>query len=185
MKKSILIFLAIVMVVGFSNKVMAQVSNTKATETTAAGAVLITAMGLVETAPMHFGSNVLTDALGGTVVLPSNSTTRTYTGGVAASAATPVATNAAYTVTGTGLETYAVTLPATTTVTHTTVASGVYTMDITLMTARFNGAGSDAITSALAADGTDSFTLGGTLTVQANQVGGIYAGTFDVTIDYN
>jgi hypothetical protein len=184
MKKIILSFLAIVMVVSFSNKVMAQ-SSTDVTENTAAGAVLITAMGITETAPMHFGSNVLTDALGGTVVLPSNSTTRGYTGGVVTSAATPVATNAAYTVTGTGLETYSVTLPATTTVTHTTVATGVYTMDITLMKARFNGAGADAITSTLAADGTDSFTLGGTLTVKANQVGGIYAGTFDVTIDYN
>ncbi len=182
MKKIIFSLLALVMVVGFSNKVAAQTSDT---EPTNAGAVLITAMTLTETAPLHFGSNVLTDALGGTVVLPSNSTTRQYTGGVATSAATPVATNAAYNVTGTGLETYSVTLPATTTVTHTTVATGVYTMDITLMKARFNGAGADATASTLAANGTDSFTLGGTLTVKANQVGGIYSGTFDVTVDYN
>jgi hypothetical protein len=182
MKKIILSFLAIVMVVSFSNKAMAQTLDT---ETTDAGAVLITAMGLVETAPLHFGSNVLTTTAGGTVLLPSNSTTREYTGGVATSPANPVATNAAYTVTGTGLETYAVVLPETTTVTHTSVATGVYTMDITLMTARFNGAGADAVTSALTAGGTDSFTLGGTLTVGENQVGGIYAGTFNVTIDYN
>lgn len=182
MKKLVFKFLAIAMIVGLSADVMAQ---TSATENTAAGAVLISAMTITETAPMHFGSNVLTDALGGTVVLPSNSTTRTYTGGVATSAATPVATNAAYTVTGTGLETYALTLPATTTVTHTSVAVGVVTMDITLMTARFNGAASDAITSTLDASGNDSFTLGGTLTVQAAQVDGIYTGAFDVTVDYN
>jgi len=182
MKKLVLSFLTICVMVSFSNKVVSQTSDT---ENTDVGAVLITALGLTETAPMHFGSNVLTNALGGTVLLPSNSTTREYTGGVATSAATPVATNAAYTVTGTGLETYAITLPATTTVTHTSVASGVYTMDITLMKARFNGAGADATTSTLAANGTDSFTLGGTLTVKADQVGGIYHGTFDVTIEYN
>lgn len=182
MKNFLFKFLAVIVIAGFSANVMAQ---TSATENTAAGAVLITAMTLSETAPLHFGSIVLTNASGGTVLLPSNSTTREFTGGVATSAATPVATNAAYDVTGTGLETYAVTLPTTTTVTHTSISTGVYTMDITLMKARFNGAGSDAVTSTLTAGGTDSFTLGGTLTVKADQVGGIYAGTFDVTIDYN
>jgi hypothetical protein len=142
-------------------------------------------MGLTETAPLHFGSMVMTDALGGTCVLPSNSTTRIFTGGVATSAATPVATNAAYNVTGTINETYALTLPATTTITHTTLSSGVYQMDITLMTARFNGKSADAVTSTLTSSGTDSFTLGGTLTIKAAQLGGIYAGTFDVTVDYN
>jgi hypothetical protein len=43
----------------------------------------------------------------------------------------------------------------------------------------------EAVTGTLDASGADSFTLGGTLTVLENQVGGIYAGTFDVTIDYN
>tara|TARA_R110001583_G_scaffold112949_2_gene263256 strand:- start:579 stop:1127 length:549 start_codon:yes stop_codon:yes gene_type:complete len=182
MKKQLLSLVAIFMIAGISSNLMAQ---TIATEPTNVGAVLIEAMTLTETAPMHFGSTVLTDALGGTIVLPSNSTTRVYTGGLATSPATPVATNAAYNVTGTGLETYAVTLPATTTLTHTTVSTGVFTMNVTAMTARFNGAGADATTSTLAAAGTDSFTLGGTLTVQANQVGGIYTGTFNVSVDYN
>ena len=78
-----------------------------------------------------------------------------------------------------------ITLPATTTVTHTTLSSGVYQMDITLMTARFNGAATDDITSTLTSSGTDSFTVGGTLTIKASQLGGIYAGTFPVSIDYN
>ncbi|MFA5297516.1 MAG: DUF4402 domain-containing protein [Lutibacter sp.] len=182
MKKTLLSLLAISMIAVFSNRMMAQTLDT---ETANAGAVLIQAMTLTKTVDLHFGSNVLTTAAGGTVVLPSNSTTREYTGGVATSPATPVATNAAFDVTGTGLETYAVVLPATTTVTHTSVGTGVNTMTVTNMTARFNGAAADAVTSALKADGTDSFTLGGTLTVKAAQVGGIYAGTFDVTVDYN
>ena len=174
--------MAFFVIAAFASNLAAQ---TSASESTDAGAVLIVAMTITETSPLHFGSNVLTNALGGTVVLPSNSTTRSYTGGVAASSATPVATNAAYNVTGTGLETYALTLPATTTVTHTTVGAGVNTMNITLMKARFAGAVADAVTSTLAAGGTDSFTLGGTLTVLANQIGGIYAGSFDVSVDYN
>lgn len=182
MKRSFIILAVIALMLGYSASAVAQ---TSASEETNAGAVLIVAMTLTETAPLHFGSIVLTTTAGGTVVLPSNSTTRSFTGGVATSAATPVATNAAYNVTGTGLETYALTLPASTTVTHTTVGAGVNTMTITLMKARFNGAGADAVTSTLASNGTDSFTLGGTLTVQENQVGGIYAGTFNVSIDYN
>jgi hypothetical protein len=183
MKKTLIIF-AFFLMAGISGNLMAQTSAT-VTGTTA-GAVLIQAMTLTQTAPLHFGSIVLTDASGGTVELPSNSTTRVFTGaGVATSAATPVATNAAYNVTGTINETYALTLPATTTVTLTTASAGVKTMTITLMTARFNGALADAVTSTLSATGTDSFTVGGTLTVQANQVAGIYAGTFNVTVDYN
>jgi hypothetical protein len=58
-------------------------------------------------------------------------------------------------------------------------------MTISGLVARFNGAGADAIVSTLSASGTDNFTLGGTLTVLANQVAGVYAGTFDVTVDYN
>ncbi len=171
------------MIVAFSASLMAQTSS--ATENTAAGAVLITAMGISETAPMHFGSNLLVDATGGTVVLPSNSTTRSYgSAGVVASSATPVATNAAYSVTGTGLETYAITLPTTTTVT-TDGGGANKTMDITSMLAYVASESANAVTGTLDASGDDSFTLGGTLTVQANQVGGVYAGTFDVTVDYN
>lgn len=183
MKKTLLSLLAISMIAVFSNNLMAQ--DTKATENTNAGAVLIQAMTLTKSVDLHFGSNVLTTAAGGTVVLPSNSTTRTYTGGVATSPATPVATNAAFDVTGTGLETYSITLPVTTTVTHTSVATGVFTMDITLMKAYVASAIGEAVTGTLSAAGTDSFTLGGTLTVKAAQVGGIYAGTFNVTVDYN
>ncbi len=182
MKKLLLSFATIVMIVAFSANLMAQ---TSATENTAAGAVLLTAMGITETSPLHFGSNLLTTAAGGTVELPSNSTTRVYTGGVVTSAATPAATNAAYNITGTGLETYDITLPTSTTVTHTSVSSGVYTMTITSMLAFVASESANAVTGTLDAAGTDSFTLGGTLNVQADQVGGIYAGTFDVTVEYN
>ncbi|NVO03310.1 MAG: DUF4402 domain-containing protein [Bacteroidetes bacterium] len=165
----------------FTTNTMAQTSAT-VTGTTA-GAKLIVPMTLTQTSPLHFGVINLLAGAGGTVILPSNSTTRTFTGGVALSAVAPLATNAAYNVTGTMNVTYALTLPTTITVTETTL--GLATMTISSILARFNGAAADAVTSTLSATGTDSFTVGGTLTIAAAQVAGIYAGTFNVTVDYN
>jgi len=159
--------------------------NAQSDVSTAASADLLVAMVISQTSPLNFGSSVLTDAAGGTIELPSNSTTRIYGGGVATSAASPAPTNAAYTVTGNANQTYAVVLPTTTTVTHTSVTTGVFEMDITLMKARFSGAAEDATISNLSSDGNDSFTVGGTLTVLPNQVGGQYTGTFQVSVDYN
>lgn len=182
MKKSLIFIAAIIMLVGFSFSAMAQTSAT-VTGTTA-GAKLIVPMTLTQTAPLHFGTiNVLLGA-GGTCLLPSNSTTRVFSAGLAASTVAPLATNAAYDVTGTMNVTYALTLPATITVTETVGASA--NMTIGTLKARFVGnPGADAVVSTLSGTGTDSFTLGGTLTVAAAQVPGIYAGAFDVTVDYN
>jgi len=180
MKKSFLLFAAIAMSVSFSTAVMAQTSAT-VTGTTA-GAKLIVPMTLTQTGVLHFGTiNILTGA-GGTVTLPTNSLTRDFTVGVSASAVAPYATHAAYNVTGTKNVTYALTLPSTITVTETLL--GTASMSI-VPVARFNGAGVDATTSVLSNSGTDNFTVGGALTVPASAVGGIYAGTFNVTVDYN
>jgi len=180
--KKITLFI-VIMVTVFTLNVNAQSSAT--ISSTGASANLLIAMTLTEVAPLSFGSSLLSDASGGTVVLPSNSTIRIYSGGVATSAATPTPTVAAYNVIGTGLETYALVLPSSITVTHTSISTGVNTMDITSMTARFNGASGDATTSSLSTNGTDSFTLGAKLIVQANQIGGQYSGVFQVSVDYN
>jgi len=183
MKKTFMILSAVVLMAGFSNSAMAVDGVTSSTiAATAAGAKIIVPMTITQVTPLHFGTvNTLT-GVAGTVLLPSNSITRVATG-VATSPVAPAATNASYTVTGTLSSTYSLTLPATTNVTSA-VAESV-PMTITLMTARFNGAAADAITSTLSTDGTDSFTLGGTLTVAASQKAGIYTGTFAVTVDYN
>jgi len=150
--------------------------------TTAAGAKIIVPMSLTQTSALHFGTINEISATAGTIVLPSNSTTRVFTGGFEASTVAPLATNAAYNVTGTAVSTYALTLPPSTVVTNTT---GTGTMTITLLTARFNGEATDAVVSTLSATGTDSFTLGGTLSAIGVQTGGAYAGSFDVSVDYN
>ena len=165
--------------------IAATITNINAQVSTSASADLLVAMVINQTSPLNFGSSVLTSAAGGSIELPSNSITRVYSGGVATSAASPAPTNAAYTVSGNANQTYAVVLPTTTTVTHTSVNVGAFEMNITLMKARFNGTAADATVSNLSAEGTDSFTVGGTLTVLPNQVGGQYTGTFQVSVDYN
>ena len=179
--KKIILFAAIVLMAGFSTTAMA-VGTAATVAATAAGAKLIVPMTLTQTSPLHFGTINLLLKAGGTVKLPSNSVVRVISSGLAASTIAPVATNAAYNVTGTMNVTYALTLPATVVVTETL---GDAVMTISTMTARFNGAASDAVVSTLSATGTDNFTVGGTLTVTPAQIGGIYAGTFPVTVDYN
>ena len=180
MKKSLLIFAALLIMAGFTTSVIGQTSAT--VTGTSAGVQLIVPMAISQDSPLHFGTVNLLAGAAGTVVLPSNSTVRTFTGGVVASSVVPTPTNAAYHVTGTKNVTYALTLPVSITVTETGSAA---TMIINNLKARFNGKASDAVTSTLSATGTDSFTVGGTLTVAASQVGGIYLGTFNVTVDYN
>jgi hypothetical protein len=176
-----MLFAAIMIVVGVTNRGWGQTSAT-VTGTTA-GAQLIVPMTIAQDAVLHFGTINLLVGAAGTVLLPSSSTTRTPNGGVALSTVSPTATNAAYHVTGTMHETYSLTLPASITVTETTANTAV--MTINNIKARFNGAGADATTSTLSATGTDNFTVGGTLNITAGQMAGIYAGTFDVSVDYN
>lgn len=177
MKKTIFIFAAIVMVAGFSTKLLAQ-----ATENTTAGAVIITPISIAETSPLHFGVMAVLAGTPGTCVLTTQGV-RSATGGVNLSAQAPLATNAAYDVSGQASTTYAITLPATITVTET--VGSVATMTIGTLLARTASAGADGLTGTLDGLGADSFTVGGTLTVAAAQLAGTYAGTFDVTVAYN
>jgi hypothetical protein len=144
--------------------------------------VIITPISITETSALHFGVMSVLAGTPGTCVL-STLGVRTQTGGVNLSAQTPVATNAAYTVAGQASTTYALTFGAPTIT--VTKAVTLETMTIGTLLVRFNGAGADAVTSTLDGTGADSFTVGGTLSVAAGQVAGVYAGTFDVTVAYN
>ena len=151
-----------------------------------ASAQIIEAMTLSQTNKLNFGTIALKSTAGGTVVLSSNSNTRNYTGGLAGGGPeNQDATNATFEVSGSSLATYAVTLPAAITLTHTSTETGINTMEITAMKARFNDAVSDSVTSTISSEGTDSFSLGATLTVQENQILGQYSGQYEVSVDYN
>ena len=71
------------------------------------------------------------------------------------------------------------------TVAQTSISASNSTVNISLMKTGFNVADTDATKSKLHKDGTDSFSQGTALNIQKNQVAGKYAGTFQVSVDYN
>jgi hypothetical protein len=171
MKKIILIFLATILVAGFSNKAMAQ-----ATASATATATIVTPIAITKTVEMNFG-NVAVTSSGGTVVL-APAGTRSTTGGVTLPATVGTVTAASFNVTGQGVYTYAITLPSTD---YTITRSGeTETMTVNTFTSAPSGTG--ALTA-----GAQTVTVGATLNVSANQVAGTYTNAtgFDVTVNYN
>jgi hypothetical protein len=178
MKKLIIFFITIFLMGAFTTATMAQ-----ATVNTSVGVTILIPLSISETFPMHFGTIGVLEESGGTVVLTTEGV-RSATDGVTLSALAPFASPATYTVTGEPLYTYAITLPQTITVTNT---DNTTTMIIgTLVAKSTSGTESNAATGTLiAGEGTETFTVGGTLTVAAAQLAGEYSGTFDVTVAYN
>lgn len=168
---------AILIMTGFTTNVIAQSTATN----NSAGANIITPITLSNTASLNFGSMAVLAATPGTCRL-STTGNRSATGGVNLSSIAPVASNAAFHVTGSVSTPYGITLPATITVTK---AVTLETMTIGTLLARATSTGEDGLTGTLSEAGTDDFTVGGILTVAAGQVGGVYSGTFDVTVAYN
>ena len=100
------------------------------------------------------------------------------------SALAPVATPATYTVTGEPSYTYAITLPSSIIVTHSTNTN---TMVINNLLAKSTSGveAHNAIGTLTALEGSESFTVGGTLNVLAGQGPGNYSGDFNITVVYN
>ena len=71
------------------------------------------------------------------------------------------------------------------TVAQTSISTGNSTVNVSLMKTGFNVADTDTTKSKLHKDGTDSFSQRTALNIQENQVAGKYAGTFQVSVDYN
>lgn len=172
MKKTLLIFAAILLMAGFTTKVMAQSTDTKPNN---ANATILGAIALTAVNPLDFGG--ITPGAGGNVVL-STLSVATPTGVTLVAGVVPTA--ASYTVTGTGLATYAITIPTASFNIINTTGAGAETMAVTAMGCSYAG-----LTSTFAAGGTDAFTVGGTLTVASGQVLGVYTAAFNVTVAYN
>ncbi|MEZ7500235.1 DUF4402 domain-containing protein [Flavobacterium sp. Arc3] len=190
MKKIIL--LAFFAIAALSNNANAQTTNTQSTVKTNASAKLIKVMSVAnaDTDGLDFGTIVLTGVGSSTVIMEAADASRTYgTNSAAAVNANQSPNTAKYNVTGTPNETYALSFPTDpvvlTTATTATGGNTVSDMTITDFKARFNGKDADAVVSILTGSGTDSFAVGGTLNIKADQIPGVYTGTFDVTVDYN
>jgi hypothetical protein len=135
--------------------------------------------GTVGGTTLNFGKIAVLAGSGGTCTV-STVNVATVSGGVNTIPSTT--SNAIFTLTGMAGKTYAITLPASTVVTR---AGGSETMTVDNLKARPNSAGGEVLTGTLDSFGSDSFTIGGQLNVNAAQADGIYNGTFSVTAAYN
>jgi len=182
MKKIILSLLAIVMMASFSNKVMAQVTKTGNT----AGGELVTALTITNTTPLNFGV-IAIPATAGTVAM-NTAGLRTPTGCTIVATGTPK-TVALFTVGGTASDNYTLTLPTTITVSNLTTGTGERDMTIDNIVVKVDAAAEAAYTvpintPQLSALGASTFLVGGTLNIKALQTLGVYAGTYEVVVDY-
>ncbi|OIP84408.1 MAG: hypothetical protein AUK44_02460 [Porphyromonadaceae bacterium CG2_30_38_12] len=145
------------------------------TENTSAFANLISPLTITETSSLHFGTMTVSAAAGTCVLSTAN--VRTATGGVTLSSLSPTSTNAAYNTTGSAGLNYLISLPTNMTVTRN---GGSETMTIdTFKSSKTGNLGT------IGAGSSDNFTVGATLHVAANQLAGLYQGTFNVTVAYN
>ena len=159
-------------VAGFilASQVFAQANSASANAN--ANARIVPTITLAKSADLNFG-DVVAGASLGTVVMTSASA-RSATGGTTLGNANGAAA-AGFNVGGQASATYAITLPG---AASTISDGGGHTMTVDTWT------GSKA-TGTLSGAGADTFTVGATLHVGANQVAGTYTGTFSVTVAYN
>ena len=177
MKTLTKLFAALVLVVFITATVWAQHAGASANAT--ASCTIINPIAVAQTSNLSFGVMAVQTAVAGTCIL-STAGVRTATGGVNLPSSGTSGNNAAFAVSGEANTTYAIVLP-----TNVHIVNGSNSMDINALKARFNGKTVDALTSTLNASGSDSFSIGGTLSVVAAQNVGKYEGTFPVTVAYN
>ncbi len=167
MKKLFFLFVAIVLMAGLTNKIMAQTPNS-------ARAEVLTAIGLTAVNPLEFGG-FTPGALGTVVISPLGN--RTATGGVVLNTTSILPTAASYNMTGAPNVHYTIQVPITDIIIVHVGNSA--SMIVNTFTCSY-----PLLASTLSPAGTDAFTVGGTLHVDAAQAAGLYVGTFNVTVAY-
>ena len=184
--KKIILFVAVVMMAGFSTTAMAQTSTSATVAATTAGAKLIVPMGLSVAGTLDFGSIAIVDKTKVGSVILSTTKAPTYSASLVASASAGSALDIpTYSVTGTLNSTYLITLPvAKIEVINATDPTKKMTIDNFKSLTASSSTG-DGLTGTLDASGMDNFTVGATLELAIDQIGGIYAGSFPITVDYN
>ena len=179
-----MLFAAIIVMAGLTTTVMAQVTLTGNT----AGATLVQVLTITNTTPLNFGVIGITAGTAGTVVMGTNGVRTPGAGTTTIINTGTQRTVALFSLTGTPEDTYSIGLPSTIGV--TTTGAGDLTMDIDAIMISVDGASEEGTpyggTHTLAAGtGLSSFLLAGTLNISTTQQIGVYAGTYNVTVDYN
>jgi Mat/Ecp fimbriae major subunit len=129
-----------------------------------ATAVILAPVTVTKTADLDFGTIAV--GTSGATVAVSTAGARTCGTGLVCSGATSAA---AFTVSGVTGQTVSVSLPG-----SVSLTSGANTMSATLTSSA----------ASIVLDGTDAFTVGGTLTVSGTQAAGNYSGLFTATVNY-
>jgi len=144
-----------------------------------ANAAVVRPNTLIKTDDLDFGT-LISGATGGTVTINPVTNSRTTAGGV-----TPVGSAAQRAVfQGTG-GILLITVSGSTSVTLTRAGGGAAPMTASLVRAASTSGGGIALLSGtLLPSGVQTYYIGGTLTVPANQPEGDYSGTFTLTVNY-
>jgi len=144
-----------------------------------ANAAVVRPNTLIKTDDLDFGT-LISGATGGTVTINPVTNARTASGGV-----TPVGSAAQRAVfQGTG-GILLITVSGSTSVTLNRAGGGAAPMTASLVRAASTSGGGIALLSGtLLPSGVQTYYIGGTLTVPANQPEGDYSGTFTLTVNY-
>lgn len=144
-----------------------------------ANAAIVRPNTLIKTDDLDFGT-LISGPTGGTVSIDAVTGARTATGG-----ATPVGAGTQRAIfQGTG-GILLITVSGSTSVTLTRAGGGAAPMTATLVrAASTSGGGIALLGSTLLPSGVQTYYIGGTLTVPANQPEGDYSGTFTLTVNY-
>jgi hypothetical protein len=143
-----------------------------------ATAEVVTPLGITAGTELNFGTIAGGDAVG--TVIMSAAGARDKTGDAQLLAGT-TPTAATFNVTGAAGKTYAVTLPADGIVTLTGQTDDTKTMAVNT----FTYSAASGQTPTIAGHGTDTISVGGTLSVGATQTSQTYQGSFNVSVIYN
>lgn len=153
----------------------------QATENTAAGAKIVSALSLEEESPLHFGAMTIPTAAVAVIVTTDGSRSQSNAG-ITLLSQSPGHSPASYDVFGSADATYAITVPATITITHVGLPTESMTIDNLVVESLEAGQG---LTGKLDETGIDSFVIGASLELDIGQTAGVYHGTFDVSVAYN
>jgi len=164
MKKMLVLFVSIILMTIVIESVKGQ--NTKQA-TADAAATIIAPLTITKNVDLNFGNIASGSAAGSVVLSPAGGRTATN---VILPNVTGTVSAAQFTVNGLAGANYSLTLPP-----SATISSGSETMVIN----NFTSNATNVLTG-----GSETFSVGATISIAANQPAGLYTGNFSVTVDY-
>ncbi len=167
--KNLKFFALAIAIIGFSSTLFAQNTYQTLIQVNATIGATIT---ISKSTDLKFG-NIIAGSTAGTVTVPLTGSTRAISGGVTLPSIAGEVSAAQFTVTGFSNATYNIIMPEDNVV---TLANGSNTMKLKTFTNNANK---------ILTGGTETFKVGATLQVGANQASGTYTASFNVSVAYN